>query len=518
MAHNLEDIYTENLGQPTEWDTDTLPIYGIGDMDYDSLDESHNGVKSVKLKVIRGSGYTNTTGIEIDNLLNISFWIKLPSNYQDDKITVRIQPTENYYDSATYATSAYIDELGGNPNNTNWQKLVIDRSRWDIYTPTVIKRINIIVADLNNQSNIVYIDDIQYQTGGVIPDNPNTISITPTGLESIDEGNGNGLVKVGRTSANYGNIGLNAVDLSFSDSVSSTLGATGEDSFTGGYLTTASGNYSHAEGSETVASGEVSHAEGVSTIASGIDSHSEGASTTASGSISHAGGIDNQASSFAERAIGSYGTVYTPTSTNSWSALDRLFNVGNGTSSGTRSDAFTILKNGYFGIGYDNFETTTSTELLQVNGSIHASSSIVTDTNFGMGVLVPTYRIHAYRDDADELPFIQLENDGLGDASIGFLRTDIQGWSMGIDGTDNEFKISTSQNDVGTNTKVTISPSSGNVELIGSIKVGDDTDSASIDKVGAIRYRSDANNSYMDMCMQTGASTYAWVNIKTNSW
>ena len=35
---------------------------------------------------------------------------------------------------------------------------------------------------------------------------------------------------------------------------------------------------------------------------------------------------------------------------------------------------------------------------------------------------------------------------------------------------------------------------------------------------GTFRYRTSGNNSYVDMCMQTGASTYAWVNIVTNSW
>lgn len=35
---------------------------------------------------------------------------------------------------------------------------------------------------------------------------------------------------------------------------------------------------------------------------------------------------------------------------------------------------------------------------------------------------------------------------------------------------------------------------------------------------GKIRYRKDSNNSYCDMVMQTGSSTYAWVNVMTQSW
>jgi hypothetical protein len=52
----------------------------------------------------------------------------------------------------------------------------------------------------------------------------------------------------------------------------------------------------------------------------------------------------------------------------------------------------------------------------------------------------------------------------------------------------------------------------------GAVQVSDDTDTASANKVGALRYRTSGNNSYVDMCMQTGASTYAWVNIVENNW
>lgn len=59
---------------------------------------------------------------------------------------------------------------------------------------------------------------------------------------------------------------------------------------------------------------------------------------------------------------------------------------------------------------------------------------------------------------------------------------------------------------------------SAKLDVAGGIKIADDTDAAAVTKVGTIRYRTSGNNSYMDMCMQTGASTYEWVNIKTNSW
>jgi hypothetical protein len=56
------------------------------------------------------------------------------------------------------------------------------------------------------------------------------------------------------------------------------------------------------------------------------------------------------------------------------------------------------------------------------------------------------------------------------------------------------------------------------MDVAGGLRVADDSAAASANKVGTLRYRSDANNSYVDMCMQTGASTYGWVNIVTRSW
>jgi hypothetical protein len=58
----------------------------------------------------------------------------------------------------------------------------------------------------------------------------------------------------------------------------------------------------------------------------------------------------------------------------------------------------------------------------------------------------------------------------------------------------------------------------GNLTVNGSAKVANDSDAASAGKAGALRYRVSGNNSYVDMCMRTGATTYAWVNIVQNNW
>jgi hypothetical protein len=58
----------------------------------------------------------------------------------------------------------------------------------------------------------------------------------------------------------------------------------------------------------------------------------------------------------------------------------------------------------------------------------------------------------------------------------------------------------------------------GNLTVNGSARVANDSDAASASKAGALRYRVSGNNSYVDMCMRTGATTYAWVNIVQNNW
>jgi len=57
-----------------------------------------------------------------------------------------------------------------------------------------------------------------------------------------------------------------------------------------------------------------------------------------------------------------------------------------------------------------------------------------------------------------------------------------------------------------------------NLRATGSIQMGADDTTATADKVGTQRYRISGNNSYVDMCMQTGAATYEWVNIVQNNW
>ncbi len=71
--------------------------------------------------------------------------------------------------------------------------------------------------------------------------------------------------------------------------------------------------------------------------------HGAGANTVANGNTATALGF-YLAESY-QTVIGRYNTDYTPTSTTSWDANDRLFVIGNGMDSAFRADALVMLKN-----------------------------------------------------------------------------------------------------------------------------------------------------------------------------
>lgn len=113
--------------------------------------------------------------------------------------------------------------------------------------------------------------------------------------------------------------------------------ASNTSSHSEGYRTTSSGDYgSHAEGNITTAKGNSSHAEGFETTASGSNSHSEGYNTKAEGDYSHSGGYRTIAGYSSQTAIGKYNE----------NKEEDIFEVGNGTSDTSRSNALELTKTG----------------------------------------------------------------------------------------------------------------------------------------------------------------------------
>ncbi|MEM6316301.1 MAG: tail fiber domain-containing protein [Bacteroidota bacterium] len=110
--------------------------------------------------------------------------------------------------------------------------------------------------------------------------------------------------------------------------------------------TKATGYISTAFGSESMASGDRATAFGFRTEATGFTSAALGMESAAIGDISLAIGRGTKAISYGEVVLGTYNTEYQAADTTNFNNADRLFVIGNGTSTSNRSDALRIYKNG----------------------------------------------------------------------------------------------------------------------------------------------------------------------------
>lgn len=164
-----------------------------------------------------------------------------------------------------------------------------------------------------------------------------------SGIENVNEGGNTGWRLIGKNAANYGTIGDSAIDLSHSNSLSTTRGATGDYASAIGYRTTASGDYAAAIGSGSRANENYSVSIGRNTVADAFYATAIGFESHATGNYSISIGNNTNADAFSSIALGYYNTG--GGSTNTWEPTDPIFEVGNG-SSANRTNALTILKNG----------------------------------------------------------------------------------------------------------------------------------------------------------------------------
>ena len=157
------------------------------------------------------------------------------------------------------------------------------------------------------------------------PSSPFTFNVSaPTGIESSSNtASGNRSIAMG---------------------VNST--ASGYASTAMGGSTTASGSQTTAMGNSTTASGNYSTSMGNATTASGTDSTAMGDNTIASGISSTVMGVSTEASGYASTAIGQYNVLNSGDAATSFNLTNTAFSIGNGTSAGARSDAFSVLFNG----------------------------------------------------------------------------------------------------------------------------------------------------------------------------
>ncbi len=163
--------------------------------------------------------------------------------------------------------------------------------------------------------------------------------LTPP-LESLDETNGVGIRIRGKNASHYGNIGLDAFDISYSDTASSTFGATGENSF--------------ASGIDNISSGFNSATWGYKNINNAIGGVSTGFNNNNDGYTNSVSGIGHDVTSMNTTVVGQASNIIDEQVLDFNHTNKPMFVVGNGTITNndpyytvlTRSDAFKVMFNG----------------------------------------------------------------------------------------------------------------------------------------------------------------------------
>ncbi|MCI4669487.1 MAG: tail fiber domain-containing protein [Bacteroidia bacterium] len=222
----------------------------------------------------------------------------------------------------------------------------------------------------------------------------------------------------------------------------------GANSFVGGgFLNTVSGNYAFVGG------GNKDTASGVYSFIGG------GRENKASGETSFlGGGRNNEAPSRSEAVFGEFAETYTPNSATAFDLDDRLFVVGNGTSTSNRSNAMTILKNGHVGIG-----TASPQHLVDLGQSIGRKLAVyqnASGTSFhGFAMSSNTLELHA-GSNVGGAPLMALKKSG----------------RVGIGTTDPQSKLDVSGGiTIGASYAGTTAAPTNGVIIEGNVGIGTDT-------------------------------------------
>lgn len=161
-------------------------------------------------------------------------------------------------------------------------------------------------------------------------------------LEKVDEGNGFGYIIRDRNNTFYGNVGADAVDLSYSSTISAVNGATGSSAF--------------AMGDHVIASNYLSTSFGYLVNNSGIGSFNTGFRLVDAGYTNFLTGIGHNVTSMNVTVVGQASNIISEQILDfNATTTKALFVVGNGTIENgeggdfnvlTRSDAFIVRMNG----------------------------------------------------------------------------------------------------------------------------------------------------------------------------
>lgn len=129
-------------------------------------------------------------------------------------------------------------------------------------------------------------------------------------------------------------------------------------------------------------------------------------------------------------------------------------------------------------------------------GTFTEKMRITPDGNVGIGTSAPSKELHVYRNDTNTAAQVLIEQEGTGDASIGFLRTGVYNWMTGIDNTDNKYKISGSGAGLDTNNYLAIDTS-------GKVGIGTSSPTTKLQVAGSI---SDSDGNLRNAIYGSGAN------------
>ena len=350
---------------------------------------------------------------------------------------------------------------------------------------------------------------------------------------------------------------------SFASGFEST--ATGDSSTSMGYRSAVVGNYAFGAGYTAVTNGEGAVALGynaeagaVKAIAIGSEIDADdpnsvgiGTSNVVNGDNAITIGNNLNSFSFRETVLGSFNEdAAGGQSKSAWVSSERILTVGNGENVGSKSNALVLLKSGdlqlpSYGLGNItatatyNLAVTSEGKVIEVatggggsgitgsgtagyitkwSGTTAIGNSILFEsgTNIGINNVSPNHELDVTGD-------INLDAGSLLFSSIGSavpnwsIATDASGDLIIDDTTGPENVIFRNGGDVGVGLTGSNTPQA-RLDVNGAIRMGDDSSLPTASNVGTQRYRVSGNNSYVDMVMQTGAATYAWVNIVQNNW
>ena len=372
-------------------------------------------------------------------------------------------------------------------------------------------------------------------------------SATASGTDSISLGEGN--VASGANTFASGfestSTGLAGTAMGYRASV------LGDYAFGAGYLPSTSGLGAVAIGYNVKALSAAAVSIGSEVQTNDSNSIGIGFSNNVAGN--HAITIGNNLNSFSfrETVLGSYNKdAVGAVSKTTWVTTERLFTIGNGPSVGNESNALILLKSGdlqlpSYGLGNItataayNLAVTSDGKVIEVStggggsgvtGSGTAnfitkwnSGSSITDSvmfegssKIGIGNQSPNHTLDVTGDintDGGSLLF-----SSLGSAAPDWsITTDVSGDLIIDEITGPENVIFRNGGNMGVGLTGSTTPQA-KLDVNGSIRMGDDSFLATASNVGTQRYRVSGNNSYVDMVMQTGATTYVWVNIVQNNW